>query len=291
MTILNLKQQIINEIINIETSRHFSIINKIEINSNQYYDFFEELYTKNLVDFSKAICFLRDRNDIIYTQIQDQIEKYSNISIEKIMIHIIRLSFYFHIDVYGNVDTLKTVINSLRFNKTYQRNTSLVDFIVLSECIELIMSVSKSSKLKKHQLYHENYELDNVFVNLIGVDEVTDIIMANIYYVCYQSKLVSSCPFYIKIALKAAKICDNLIGDGGEHYLKTHSKSKLEKDIHILNDVGLSALAVLISEYVKQLQYTNKLKKQITNCLDLYNYEHYIECYLLHYVNKTNNNI
>ena len=237
--------------------------NRESVNTREYYRPFESIYIKDALAFSQALCELRKTQE----------------NHAEILIHIMRLSLYFDIDIKQNRDTAKHIIQQTRNLR------AISDFQTLMMLMDFFISFSDSAKNKHPQLYYTQKTEENIFQNLLALSDINNIPTANVYLTLYQAKFVSSCPTYIKTALKVATICDTLCGDGGKTYFSNRKPSTIQKDMIALQTIGLSNLSELFKEYLDKYSqtthYPEKFSKQVNIRLEDSHYQTVIETFLI----------
>ena len=276
--------------------------NYIHIDTPEYYSPFEQLYQSDTKSFIYAVCGLRDISAISYSKIDADI----NIEAYNISIHALRLSAYFQIETIEIPMLLKKLfVYSFKLNKSTDAFESRNGLFLYLTCANFLEGMSENASSGKKQLYYNAMIPHHlVFTDFITLAEVTDISSALLYDLCARLGYVSSNPKYIKQALKAAALYDNLVSvDGWQLYFCKRSLTKIQKDIISLEEVGYEKIPLLMKEVVTILKSKefnskkekirfynmtiNKFSNQIKNCLIKENVE-IINHFLYKHVEKEN---
>ena len=256
--------------------------NYIHINTPEYYSPFEQLYQADTKSFAYVVCGLRDLSDMSCSNMDVD----SHVAVYNISMHALRLSAYFQIKTIEIPMLLKKLfVYSFELQKSTDVFECRNGLWLYLACADFLEGVSeKTSPNKKQLYYHTIIPHSLVFADFVALSEVKDISSALLYDLCARLGYVSSNLKYIKQALKAAALYDNLVSvEGWQLYFYKQSPTKIQNDILVLKEVGYEEIPRLMNEIVTILEFhefnskkekmhfynraINKFSNQIETCL------------------------
>ena len=276
--------------------------NYIHVNTPEYYSLFEQLYQMDTELFMNAVCDLRDLSDMSCSNMD--VDSY--VEVYNISMHALRLSAYFQIKTIEIPTLLKKLfVYSFELRKSTKAFEFRNGLWLYLACVNFLEGLSENSSTDKKQLYyHAIIPHPLVFTDFVTLAEVKDIYSALLYDLCACLGYVSSSPKYIKQAIKAATLYENLVSvDGWQLYFCRRSLTKLQKDILFLKEVGYERIPLLMKEIVTILEFNEfnskkekmrfynmtikKFSNQIEICLVNENLK-IIDRFLCNYIAKEN---
>lgn len=237
--------------------------NYIHINTPEYYSLFEQLYQTDTKSFIHAVCDLRDLSDMSCPNMDID----SHVEVYNISMHALRLSAYFQIKTIEIPTLLKKLfVYSFELRKSKDAFEFRNGLWLYLACANFLEGLSENSSPDKKQLYYSTIIIPHplVFTDFVTLAEVKDISSALLYDLCARLGYVSSSPKYIKQAIKAATLYENLVSvDGWQLYFCKRPLTKLQKDILFLKEVGYEKIPLLMKEIVTILEFNEfKSKKE-----------------------------
>ena len=253
-----MRENVISTILSMEKQKiGRAIRNQIHFNTPAYYSPFEQLYQANTEVF---ICALCDMGNGAETESQystmDQKAEIRQYLI-RIPVHALRLRLYFGIRISEIPELLKNLfLYSFQLQKSTDCWVARDGFWLNLACSDLLESVSVGSDSPKKQLYYsDTFPHALSFEHFITLREVTDVYSANLYQQCYRYGYVTEYPAYIRQALKASWLYDQLVTPAGwNDYFYKHSADRIQKNLSLFKSIGFEKISSLMKEMLEVLQ-------------------------------------
>jgi hypothetical protein len=260
--------------------------NRIDINTLDYYSYFEGLYQENPRIFAQAISDLYDVSTFDCHELGIDINSKNCTYLGNIKAHVLRLRLYFGIDSSKIPELLKKLyiysIELLNSDDCFVRRDGSKRYF---ECLAILESLSVKSKTDRKQLYYSEKIPKQLCLNdFMSFYEVNDVYSAGIYDSCYRYGYVKEYPICIKKALLASNIYDKLVTvEGWKIYFSRYSAKHIHNDIDILKLVGFEKIPDLINVIIDDIEFkvfsSKKEKSSYSNKI-IERFKHQIETYV-----------
>lgn len=210
--------------------------------SHLYYQVFENTYNEDRIRFADALLSLSKLNDSIYDCLTSKINESRFFCYERIIVGVLRIRVCFDIET-ESIRTAARRILDISIDKIQSKDLgeSWTGTHLYADISRFIFESIELSNNESPQHFLENKaKLKAIFTDFLSLEDVKNTQTASLYHDLYKHKMVSSCPLYIKQALRLSNIYENsfVSVSAWEEYFCKKSDDKIEKDISLFKQIG-----------------------------------------------------